>query len=193
MLRAFTDGFRKFSELCFTSLGSARFNWHSFAQFLAWSSLLWLSMTWQQRFFTQKYFLSTTSLACSSALNLLFCSARSSLYGEKKETLPSSPPTFFIRTPLVAASVFLVKLLLHKRELTAQKMKLFIKDFFSNSDQIHSFLRMWSNLLKKSLMENFFLCSDYIKALEFVKITYTLFFEKLFLSHIHKRNWKLCI
>ena len=147
-----------------------------------------LVLGWRQRFFTQKYFLSTTSLACSSALNFLFCSARSSLYGEKKETLPSSPPAFFIRTPLVVASVFLVKLLLHKRELTTQKMKLFIKDFFSNCDQIHSFLRMWSNLLKKSLMENFFLCSDYIKALEFVKITYTLFFEKLFLSHIHKRN-----
>ena len=95
---------------------------------------------------------------------------------------------FFIRTPLVAASVFLVKLLPHKTELTAQKMKLFIKDFFSKRDQIHSFLRMWSNLLKKSLVENFFSCSDYIKALQFVKITYTLFFEKLFLSHIHKRN-----
>ena len=135
MLRAFSDGFRKFSELSFTSLGSARFKWHSFAQFLSWSSLLWLSITWRQRFFTQKYFLSTTSLACSSALNLLFCSVKSSLYGEKKKTLP----------------------------------------------------------LVENLVENFFLCSDYIKALQFVKITYTLFFEKLFLSHIHKRNWKLCI
>ena len=38
---------------------------------------------------------------------------------------------------------------------TAQKMKISIKDFFSKSDQISSFLRIWSNLLKKSLMENF--------------------------------------
>ena len=38
---------------------------------------------------------------------------------------------------------------------TAQKMKFSIKDFFSKCDQIGSFLRIWSHLLKKSLMENF--------------------------------------
>ena len=39
--------------------------------------------------------------------------------------------------------------------ITAQKMKFSIKDFFSKFDQIHSFLRIWSHLLKKSVMENF--------------------------------------
>ena len=39
---------------------------------------------------------------------------------------------------------------------TAQKMKFSIKDFFSKCDQIRSFLRIWSHLLKKSLIENFF-------------------------------------
>ena len=39
------------------------------------------------------------------------------------------------------------------RNHTAQKMKFSIKDFFSKCDQILSFLRMWSHLLKKSLME----------------------------------------
>ena len=35
-----------------------------------------------------------------------------------------------------------------------------IKDFFSKCDQIRSFLRLWSHLLKKSLMENcIFSCS----------------------------------
>ena len=34
-------------------------------------------------------------------------------------------------------------------------MKFSIKDFFSKGDQIRSFLRIWSRLLKKSLMENF--------------------------------------
>ena len=34
-------------------------------------------------------------------------------------------------------------------------MKYSIKDLFSNIDQILSFLRIWSHLLKKSLMENF--------------------------------------
>ena len=38
---------------------------------------------------------------------------------------------------------------------TVQKMKFSIKDFFSKCDQIHSFLQIWSHLLKKSLMENF--------------------------------------
>ena len=36
-----------------------------------------------------------------------------------------------------------------------QKLKYFIKGFFSECDQICSFLRIWSHLLKKSLMENF--------------------------------------
>ena len=34
-------------------------------------------------------------------------------------------------------------------------MKFSIKDYFSKCDQIRSFLRIWSHLLKKSLMENF--------------------------------------
>ena len=38
-------------------------------------------------------------------------------------------------------------------------MKFFIKDFFSKCDQIRNFLRIWSPLLKKSLMENFIFCS----------------------------------
>ena len=38
-------------------------------------------------------------------------------------------------------------------------MKISIKDFFSKYDQIRSFLRIWSHLLKKSLMENFTPCA----------------------------------
>ena len=40
----------------------------------------------------------------------------------------------------------------------AQKMKFFIKDFFSKCDEIRSFLWIWSHLLKNSLMENFIFC-----------------------------------
>ena len=39
-------------------------------------------------------------------------------------------------------------------------MEFSIKDFFSKCDQIRSFLRVWLHLLKKSWMENFFLCND---------------------------------
>ena len=46
---------------------------------------------------------------------------------------------------------------------TAQKMKFSIKDLFRKCDQIRSFLgsflRIWSHLLKKSLMENFIFCA----------------------------------
>ena len=38
-------------------------------------------------------------------------------------------------------------------------MKFSIKDLFSKSDQIRSFLRIWPDLLKKSLMENFIICA----------------------------------
>ena len=40
-------------------------------------------------------------------------------------------------------------------KFTAQKTKFSVKDFFSKCDQIRSFLRIWSHLLKKFLMENF--------------------------------------
>ena len=39
---------------------------------------------------------------------------------------------------------------------TAQKMEFPIKDFFTECDQIRNFLRIWSHLLNKSSMENFF-------------------------------------
>ena len=42
---------------------------------------------------------------------------------------------------------------------TAQKMKFSINDFFGKCDQIRSFRRIWSHLLKKSLMENFIFCA----------------------------------
>ena len=41
---------------------------------------------------------------------------------------------------------------------TPQKIKFSIKDFFSKCNQIHSFLQIWSHLLKESLMENFIFC-----------------------------------
>ena len=43
--------------------------------------------------------------------------------------------------------------------ITAQKMKFSIKDFFNKCDQILRKLRIWSHLLKKSLMENFVFCA----------------------------------
>ena len=44
----------------------------------------------------------------------------------------------------------------------AQKLKFSIKDFFSKCDQIRRKLRIWSHLLKKSLMESFIFCVAFI-------------------------------
>ena len=41
-------------------------------------------------------------------------------------------------------------------------MKFSIKDFLSRCDQILSFLRIWSHLLKKFLMENFIFCAVFM-------------------------------
>ena len=41
----------------------------------------------------------------------------------------------------------------------AQKMKFSIKDFFRKCDQIPSFLRIWSHLLKKTLTGKFIFCA----------------------------------
>ena len=43
-------------------------------------------------------------------------------------------------------------------ENTTQKMKFSSKGFFNKYDKIPSLLRIWSHLLKKSLMENFIFC-----------------------------------
>ena len=45
------------------------------------------------------------------------------------------------------------------KKFTAQNMKFSIKDFFGKYDQIRSFVRIWSHLLKKSLMEDFIFCA----------------------------------
>ena len=57
--------------------------------------------------------------------------------------------------------------------VTAQKMKFSIEDFFSKCDQIRSFQRIWSHLLKKSLMENFIfhaVCMSLNAALRILKV-----------------------
>ena len=44
-------------------------------------------------------------------------------------------------------------------DYTSKKMKYSIKDFVSKCDQIRRFLRIWSHLLKKSIMAYFIFCA----------------------------------
>ena len=48
----------------------------------------------------------------------------------------------------------------------AQKMNISIKDFFSKFDKIRRKLRIWSHLVKKSLMENFILMQRSVNQIE---------------------------
>ena len=56
--------------------------------------------------------------------------------------------------------------------ITAEKMKFSIKNFFNKCDQIYS-LRFWSHFLKKSLMENFIVCTVYACVISLKDITIT--------------------
>ena len=75
---------------------------------------------------------------------------------------------------------------------TTQKMKFSIKDFFSKRDQICRKLRIWSHLLKKSLMENFIFCA--------VSLTILLLEAETFFcsttkenSHLNCRNFSVFV
>ena len=63
---------------------------------------------------------------------------------------------------------------------TAQKMKFSIKDFFSKCNQIRSFLRICSHLLKKSLMENFIFCAVLVGGAVYISSC----------QHTEKKIWK---
>ena len=78
---------------------------------------------------------------------------------------------------------------------TAQKMKFSVKDFFSKFDQIRRKLRIWSHLLKKSLMENFIFCAllllktgmgDKVKPKQYVQIRFTNFIN---FAHTNNQSW----
>ena len=47
--------------------------------------------------------------------------------------------------------------------ITAQKMKFCIKDFFSKCDQIRKKLQIWLHLLHKFFMKNFNFCAVYCR------------------------------
>ena len=63
----------------------------------------------------------------------------------------------------------------------AQKMKFSMKYFFSKCDQIRGLLRIWSHLLKKSLMKNFIFCATTF----FTFITFNNFFKPESRSFMH--------
>ena len=59
-----------------------------------------------------------------------------------------------------------------------------IKDFSSKCDQIPSFLRVWSHLLKKSLMENFIFCAVLTVSLLYVTLSMSPTFPTISLLYV---------
>ena len=55
----------------------------------------------------------------------------------------------------------------HVARLLLQKIKFSFKDIFRKCNQIRRKMRTWSDLLKKSLLENFIFCAVEILELEF--------------------------
>ena len=72
---------------------------------------------------------------------------------------------------------------------TAQKMKFSIKEFFSKYDQIFIFLRIWSHLLKKSLMENFIFCAVIVEETLNEKMIKYSVCSNIQSPHIFERNF----
>ena len=82
---------------------------------------------------------------------------------------------------------------INKAHFTPQKMKFSIKDFFSKCDQTHSFLRIWSHWLKKSLMQNLiFLCSAFWEEWPW-EINFHLYLSFIFHSQINRNCKKYII
>ena len=73
-------------------------------------------------------------------------------------------------------------------------MKFSIKDLFSKCDQIRCFLRIWSHLLKKSLMENFIFCAVKVKGniTERLLILRRRYFH-IFSSQCLRNSKKICL
>ena len=75
------------------------------------------------------------------------------------------------------------------RIYTTQKMKFSINDFFSKCDQIRMKLRIWSHLLKKSLMGNFIFCAVIVlEKIIFVRMILRIFYLNFFAIE-NKDNW----
>ena len=74
--------------------------------------------------------------------------------------------------------------------VAAQKTKFSIKDFFSKCDHIRRKSRIWSHLLKKSLMENFVFCAVYLNGnSQVAHVTYTIHNRRVWATYDFPNYW----
>ena len=71
--------------------------------------------------------------------------------------------TTFQSSPVITCANYTPNIIM----ITTEKMKFSIEDFFGKCDQIRSscglVTRIWSHLLKESVMENFTFCAAYLQ------------------------------
>ena len=75
-----------------------------------------------------------------------------------------------------------------KSLLFTAQTKFSIKDFFSNCDQIRSFLRIWPYLLGKSFMENFIFCAVIIAIIAIINTAWKVSKFEVFLVRIQENT-----
>ena len=83
--------------------------------------------------------------------------------------------------PVFSLFIFLINWSLYHNfmENSAQKTNFSVKEFFSKCEQICRKLRIWSHLLKKSLMENFIFVHWYLTQTLFLHLCWSLILIKL--------------
>ena len=70
-----------------------------------------------------------------------------------------------------------------EKMITAQKMKFFIKNLFSKCHQILNKMRIWSHLLKKSIVENLIFCAvDMMKSFGFLEYLFSISSNENFIA-----------
>ena len=88
-------------------------------------------------------------------------------------------------------TLFIINIILVS--FTAQKMKFSIKNFVSKFNQIRSFRRIWSHLLKKSLMKNFIYCAVFTVNFEHsqhVNQVFSCWFKPFYVNVPFYTPWK---
>ena len=78
-------------------------------------------------------------------------------------------------------------------QILRKKMKFSIRDFVSKCDQIRRKLRIWSHLLKKSLMENFIFCAVRGVSLLFLNILWSFLHSCIQLLNIYDRAFSIVL
>ena len=81
--------------------------------------------------------------------------------GPKSRPFLNDQPTTMNQKPNVTSLLFFTLLKVCIEAITPKRFpkKFLTKDFFSKCDEIRRKLRIWSHLLKKSLVENFIFCA----------------------------------